>query len=198
MKKYAALTLSLMYIMLTGCNSSMDADKTEQISLQELPNDYTVELAKEDGCVIFENSDITCGQEIWDTFVEMASAEMANSVRLAFYYTLDDPSRYDPEYYELIKDNYPLLLIEDLAYDGTAYTIRWFEDDNEIIETYQFLMKYEGNTKGSNATYNSYVRYVLTNDNSVTWDDIWMGALSSRVDDDIDHHVVYIDLIFSN
>lgn len=93
--------------MLAGCNGNTDTGKTEQISLEELPGDYTVEQAKENGCVVYEDGDITCGQEIWDVFAETASAKReATFVRLGFYYTLDEPSRYDPDYYESIKDDY--------------------------------------------------------------------------------------------
>lgn len=196
MKKYAALTLSLFCIMLAGCNGNTDSSKTKQVSLEELIDDYTIEQAKEDGCVIYENGDITCGQEVWDAFVETVSAKNEeSSVRLGFYYTLDDPSRYDPDYYESIKDDYPLLFIQDLNYDSTAYTLRWFEDGEEIIRTYQYLMKYEGDAERPNGRYDSYVRYVLTNDNSVTWEDILRGTYSSQFGDFIDHHTVYVDLM---
>lgn len=196
MKKYAALILSLVCITLAGCNGSTDAGKTEEVSLEELPDDYTIEQAKEDGCVIYEDGDITCGQEIWDAFAETASAKnKASSVRLGFYYTLDDPSRYDPDYYESIKDDYPWLFILDLNYDGTTYTLKWLEDGEEIIRTYQYLMRYEGDAERPNGRYDSYVRYVLTNDDSITWEDILRGAVSSQFGDYIDHHVVYVDLI---
>lgn len=199
MKKNIALILSLICIMLIGCNGNTGGSKIEQLSLEELPDDYTVEQAKEDGCVIYEDGDITYGQEIWDAFVETVSTNKeTSSVRLGFYYTLGDPSQYDPDYYESIKDDYPMLFIQDLNYDGITYTLRWFENGNEIIETYQYLMKYEGKAESPNATYDSYVRYVLTNDNSVTWGDIVGGMLSSQSGDHIDHHVVYIDLIHSN
>lgn len=112
MKKHNVLVLFLVCIMLVGCNGNTDTSKTEQVSLEELPDDYTVEQAKEDGCVIYENGDITYGQEIWDAFVETVSAQKeASSVRLGFYYTLDEPSRYSPDYYESIKDDYPCLFV---------------------------------------------------------------------------------------
>ena len=181
--------------MLIGCNGDTSAKKIEQISLQKLPGDYTVEQAKEDGCVIYEDDDITYGQEIWDSFVEATSAKNEAAVRLGFYYTLDDPSRYDPDYYKLIKDSYPLLFIQDLEYDGTTYTIREFEDGNEITRTYQYLMKYEGDAESPHASYDSYVRYVLTNDNTLTWKDIIAGMISSQWGAYVDHYVVYVDLM---
>ena len=180
--------------LLTACGGA-NADKAERVPLEELPEDYTVEQAKADGCVVHEGGDVTTGQKAWEAFAETVSAGKAASVRLASYYTLGDPSRYDPEYYESVKDDYPKLFIQDLTYDGAAYTLRWFEEDGEIIETYQCLMRYEGEAESPHATYDSYVRYVLTNDDSVTWEKLVWGMLSSRFGDYIPHHQVYVDLI---
>lgn len=195
MKKHALFALLLVCAgLLTGCGGT-DANKAERVPLEELPEDYTVKQAKTDGCVVYEGGGVTSGREVWEAFAETASAGKAVSVRLAFYYTLDDPSRYDPEYYESIKDDYPKLYIQDLRYDGMDYTLRWFEDGEEIVGTYQYLMRYEGEAESPHASYDSYVRYVLTKDDSVTWEDIVHGMLSSRFGDYIPHHSVYTELI---
>lgn len=195
MKKHVLFGLLFLCVhLLAGCGGA-DTDKAERVPLEELPEDYTVEQAKADGCVVHEDGDVTSGQETWDAFAKTVSAGTAASVRLGFYYTLDDPSHYDPEYYESIKDDYPLLFTQDLTYDGTAYTLRWFEKDGEITETYRYLMRYEGKPESPHANYASYVRYVLTNDDSVTWEDIVWGMLSSQSGDYIAHHSVYVDLI---
>lgn len=52
-------------------------------------------------------------------------------------------------------------------------------------------MKYEGKPESETALYESYLRYVLTNDNTVTWERIWKGLISSQLGDGIDHKVVY-------
>lgn len=187
--------LFLCACLLTACGGA-DAKNAARVPLEELPGGYTVEQAKADGCVVHEGGDVTSGQEVWEAFAETVSAGKAASVRLASYYTLDDPSRYDPEYYESVKDRYPLLFIQDLTYDGAAYTLRWFEEDGEILETYQYLMRYEGEAESPHAAYGSYVRYVLTNDDSVTWEKLVWGMLSSRFGDYIPHHSAYTDLIW--
>ena len=195
MRKCVLFSVLLLCVhLLTACGGA-GADKAERAPLEELPEDYSLEQAKADGCVVHEDGDVTSGQTVWDAFAEAVSAGTAASVRLGFYYTLGDPSRYDPEYYESIKDDYPVLYIEDLTYDGTAYTIRWFEKDGEIVKAYRYLMRYEGEPESPYASYDSHVRYVLTNDDSVTWEDIVWGMVSSRFGDYIDHHQVYVDLI---
>lgn len=192
MKKSIALIISFWLIFLTaGCKQS-----NTLIPLEELPDTYSLEQAKEDGCVVHENSDVTQGREAFEAFYNTTATGKADEIRLAFYYTLDDPSRYDPEYYESIKDNYPCLYIQDLSFDGEEYTIRWYEDGEEISGKYSYLMKYEGQAESPSAVYQSYIRYVLTNDNKVTWQELMHGMFSSRFGDYIEHKSVCTDLIY--
>ena len=192
MKKHITLVLSvLLMFVLTSCNQS-----DRPIPLEQLPDDYSLEQAKKDGCVIHENGDVTQGKEIFEAFFNTTKSGKTDEVRLAFYYTLDDPSGYDPEYYESVKDDYPLLYIQDLSFDGEQYTIRWYEDGEEIIENFSYIMKYEGPAESPNALYKSYTRYVLTNDDKVTWQDLMHGLFSSQFGDYIEHLSVCTDLIY--
>ncbi len=166
------------------------------VPLSQLQNNYDLEQAKNDGCVVFENGDITSGQPTWDVFVKETGERKSASVRLVFYYTLGNSSRYAPELYEEIKDDYPSLYIKDLAFDGERYTIEGYEDNQLISKRYQYLMKYEGQPKSATATFSDYLYYVLTNDDTVTWEDIERGILSSQFGAWIDHYRVYTDLTF--
>ncbi len=158
--------------------------------LKNISQDYTLEDARIGGCVCFDNGDITEGQKIWDEFVNATEKQEDAIVRLAFYYSLDE-EQCDPEYYESVKDEYPVLYIQELTYKDDSYTIRWFEEGKEIKKTYKYLLKYEGEPESETALYESYLRYVLTNDNTVTWEQIWRGLASSKLGDAIDHQVVY-------
>ena len=152
-----------------------------------------LEDANEDGCVIFKDGDISSGQAIWDEFLAVVDSGEKSMVRLVFYYSLGDPDRYAPEYYEKIKDEYPKMYVKDLSYDGEKYTLRWFEDE-EIVRSYKYLMRYEGEPSSQWALFDRYVRYVLVNDNTLTWEDIEYGMFSSQMGDYIDHNTVYVDL----
>ena len=163
--------------------------------LEQIPGDYTVDQAEADGCVVHANGDIRSGQEQWDGFLKAVDAGQKISVRLADYYELGDPSRYAADYYESIKDEYPKLFLADLTYDGAKYTVRSIEDGEEYVRTYQYLMRYEGEPESKNAAYDSYLRYVLTNDDSVTWEEIFSGVVSSQLGAYIDHYSVYTDYI---
>lgn len=192
MKKYILIfLLTVFMLMMAGCSQSSDI-----IPLEELPADYSLEQAKADGCVTHENGDVTQGREVFESFYNTAKSGKADAVRLAFYYTLDDPSRYDSDYYESIKDDYPVLFVQDLTFDGKEYTIRWYEDGEEIVKTYSFLMKYEGQAESPEALYTSYVRYVLTDDDTVTWQELMYGMISSQFGDYIAFTSVCTDLIY--
>lgn len=159
--------------------------------LYRLPGDYSLEDAKEDGCVVFENGDLTSGEAVWNSFLKMTGSGKPVRIRLAYYYAIEDPSRYEPEHYEEIKDEYPALYIKDLIYDGEGYTVEGYEDGKRILRRYSHLMKYEGKPRSKWASFSEYVRYVLTNDKTVTWEDIEDGMFSSMMGDWIDHYLIY-------
>lgn len=190
MKKLIAAALAVVCLLAAGCG----AKEKGLTPLEELA-EYTLEQAKADGCVVHENLDISSGQEVWDAFAAEAAAGRSANVRLCSYYTLD-PERYTPEYYEREKDNYPKMYVQDLSFDGEKYTLRWVEEGQEYAREYEYLLRYEGEAESKTAEYSSYVRYVLTHDEAVTWDEITWGLLSSQSGAIIDAYDVYTDLIY--
>lgn len=188
-----ALAALACVLLLAGCGQK-ESEPLLPI-LEELPVDYSLKQAREDGCVVHEDGDIASGQEAWEDFLKAVSAGEAASVRLANYYTLDDPSRYDPDYYKSIKDDYPLLYVSDLSFDGKTYTVSGLEDGERWESTYSHLKKFEDKAETPSAAYDSYVRYVLVNDDTVTWDQLMRGALSSWFGDYISFHSVYTNYI---
>ncbi len=51
--------------------------------LGELPRDYSIVQAELDGCVVFENLEITAGQELYDQYIEKAESGEAAFMRSA-------------------------------------------------------------------------------------------------------------------
>ncbi len=192
--KRALISLLAMALIITlnACS------KTSNTALDKLPDDYGYEDAVADGCVVYKNSDITNGQSIWDDFLLAVNDGKKATVRLVFYYTLGDPSRYAPELYEEIKDEYPKLFVNDLIFDGKQFTIDGFEDEDGrlLSRTYKYMMKYAGAPKSETALYHAYTYYVLVNDDTLTWDEIEWGMLSSQSGDYIEHYKVYSNLEF--
>lgn len=167
----------------------------EYIPLNRLPADYNLATAKKDKCVVYENSNITEGQVEWDKFVSLTDKGNPAMVRLAFYYTLEEGPHISKELYEETKDDYPVLYPMDLTFDGDSYTIKHYEEGKLISKNFKYMVKYEGKANPE-ATYSDYTYYVLVNDNTVTWGDIFAGMVSSQFDASIDHSTVYSQLIF--
>ena len=148
-----------------------------------------LQKAKDDGCAVMEDGYASFGQEIWQTFVETAEKGQKASVQVAHYYTLDEEGS-SREYYQSVKEDYPILYRFHLEFDGETYTLRWTEEETEYVRTYRYLMHYRGDS--SDAEEREFEeRYVLTNDNTVTWEDIVNGMLSSQSGDAIDHYSIY-------
>ena len=152
-----------------------------------------LQQAKEDGCVIMEDGDVTFGEKIWQDFVKTTEEGKSDSIQVAHYYTLD-PESCSEEYYQVYQEDYSLLYVIDLSYDGNSYTLCWNEGSKEYERNYKYLMCYTGEAPTSRAIYDTYTRYVLTNDNTVTWEDLWWGLISSQMGDYIDHYTIYTDL----
>ncbi|ABX43541.1 hypothetical protein [Lachnoclostridium phytofermentans] len=189
MKKSSIIFLIFIFL-LTACSQNVT-----RVSLNNLSDNYGLDDAKSDNCVIFEDGAITSGQSVWDSFIKKTINSKPATVRLGFYYTLGDPSQYSEEYYEKIKDDYPILYIDDLSFDGKKYIIESIEDDELISKEYKYLLKYNGKPNSLNALFSEYTYYVLVNDNTLTWADIEHGMLSSQSGDSIDHYLVYSDLV---
>jgi len=200
-KIYCRLILNRVFLCcalltLISCKETINSI-VEYIPYAELPPDYTLENAKDDHLVVFENGNITSGQDIWDAFLQEIEQGKQCMVRLAFYYSLDNQN-IDPDYYEKIKDDYPHLFIQDLSFDGQVYTLYSVEDGKEYAFQYKYLKKfYETSPVYSTAEYSEAIRYVLINDNEVTWEQIIKGMLSSRMGQQIDHKTVYSKIIYT-
>lgn len=87
MRKIKSLVLILVYTATLLAACAPERAGLTLTSLEKMSDSYTLEKAKADHVVVYEDMDITSGQEVWDRFmVETTKGESA-SVRLAFYYT---------------------------------------------------------------------------------------------------------------
>ena len=170
-----------------------DYEYVYQYSPSKRSGPDALDKAVENGYVVHMDGDVTNGQEIWESFISDTSQGKAASVQVAEYYTLDE-ERCSEEYFEAYREDYPMLFLFDLTFDGSTYTLKWKEGDKEYIRQFQYLMHYTGEAPTTHATYDTYSRYVLTNDNNVTWEELQKGMFSSQLGDYIEHHSVYTDL----
>ncbi|MDD4761014.1 MAG: hypothetical protein PHU66_09435 [Bacteroidaceae bacterium] len=205
MKKNTLISiLSVIIIVAIACyacsdkpneHSSKSTKNTyEYIPYEQLPADYDLENAKLDGCVVFENLQLTSGDEVWQQFLEKVQAGESSSIRLAYYYTLDSQN-ISEEYYAEVKDEYPVLYVQDLSFDGETYHLYYTENEQIYEYEYPYLVKYTGTPNSSTAIYSEYVRYFLVRDKDITFEQIQIGWFSSYTGNQVDCVAVYTDLI---
>jgi len=164
--------------------------------LSEIHDSYTLGRAKKDGCLVMEDSTVTSGKAQWEEFLETSRAGEACAIRVVNYYPLGDPSRYDPAYLEAVKDQYPMLFVHDLTFDGKTYTWQGYEDGKLHTETYRYLKEDIEQARTEQATYDYCHRYLLVDNPDVTWDEIFQGLISSQYPNPTPKHAsVYTDFI---
>ena len=134
--------------------------------------------------VVFEESECTCGEKLWQKFYTSCQKGKPATVKLFWYYAAYEQ--------QATADNMPTMALEELVYDGSKFTITSRGNRDEVQEKeYKFLKKYTGEPTSKDAIFSSYEYYVLVNDNRVTWEDIEHGMFSSQSGDYIDHAMVF-------
>jgi len=147
---------------------------------------------KASGMITLEDRYATSGEDVWDSFYEKTQNNTPASVKIAHYYTLEN-SNYDAKYYEAYKEDYPALYEFTLTYDGGIYTLAWNDFGIQYVRNYKYLKQFEGTLPlpYSLKEPQKVTRYVLTNDNADSWDDIVKGISGSQLGEYIDHYTIF-------
>jgi hypothetical protein len=198
MKRIAIIVaMVIIPVIFVGC-SKMDKEHGNlagYVSYSTLQEDYSLEDAKKDGCVVFEDLHLTSGEEHWLRFVDITKKGEPASIRLAYYYTLEaQKGHVSDELYEEIKDEYPCLYFTDLIYDGAKFTTYYVEEGKEYIDKYVYLNHYTGDAR-KGANFSKYDCYILVNDQNVTYDELERALYSSNFNDGIDSKRIYTNHI---
>ena len=169
--------------------------------MPEKEDNVSLEEAIDDGFMVLKNANIYYGDEIWQMFLTMTQFGYPTTIRIAHYYTMR--GRISESLYESTKDDYPKMYLSQLYYDGEKYIVSalhkvdgkyecyQIQDVDGPEKTYQYLMHYFEKPQNTEATFNFCEKYVLVNDNSITWEDIYKGMISSQAGAAIDHTAVY-------
>ena len=123
-----------------------------------------------DGCFVSQDGVARDNQEAFHSFVRNAANGIPGFIRL-----------YNCHYGEDYQWN-----AMDLSYDGDQFILQGSD-----TYTFWYLKHFTGEKDRPDAAYDSYEYYVLTNDNTVTWEDI----LSHRVDAE-EHWTVYAEFTY--
>lgn len=190
-----------------NASTESEAEESSEETYLAVPMTINDKLQKAiaNGLVILENGNVTHGKDVWSAFYEKVSRGEAADVMIAWYY-VPDPDSMSPELYEEEKDDYSSIFYSQLSYDGSMYTLRSARDTtngyyiyevadmSNPITTWKYLKKYTGEPKMPNeAKYKTYEKYVLVDDDNVTWDEIEWGMYSDNPEDYISHEEVYCE-----
>ncbi|MBQ8780870.1 MAG: hypothetical protein IJZ72_04295 [Oscillospiraceae bacterium] len=146
-------------------------------------------LIDSDNWVVHKDGDIISGSQVWSDFYASVLDGKSSSVNIAHYYTLEGQGNISEELYTEIKDDYPKLFKSKLEFDGNSFTLT----TDENVKSYRYLKRYDITPESPSATYSSCTKYILINEDGLTWNEINRSMLSSQSNDYIDHYTVYND-----
>jgi hypothetical protein len=182
------VSIVVIVIMITSCKKDLLIDKNNidvidntlsdnlspyYIDLIDMQKDYTLQKAKVDGCIVFENSSLTTGKEIWEAFlIKIDNKEEANALVVHYYSDEDE------------------LYLLDISFDGSDFYV--FDAESSSKKQYKYLKHFVSDIV-SNPKIDFCEYYILVNDNTVTLRELELSIYSSQSTDYIDHYRVYTD-----
>jgi len=86
--------------------------------------------------------------------------------------------------------------VADILFDGEKFTWQAMEDGVLYEKHYRYLYRYREPAFTPNASYDAFDACVLTNQQGVTWQQLWNGLVSSAAGAYIDHVTIYNDYIY--
>lgn len=153
---------------------------TGPIPLEDLPEIYSGEQAMIDGCLVTRDGEVSENLAVLKDFVETTSRGKPAFIRIVNWY-YGEESHYTAE---------------DLTFDGSHYILEWIEDGRRQSRSYRYLKHFSGEKERENMAYDAYEHYVLVNDNSVSWQQIWESLISSQFGAAIDHWTICSDYLY--
>lgn len=148
--------------------------------LENLPELYSGEQAMIDGCLVTRDGEVSENLSVLKDFIETTSRGEPAFIRIVNWY-YGEESHYTAE---------------DLTFDGSQYILEWIEDGRRQSRSYRYLKHFSGEKERENIAYDAYEHYVLVNDNSVSWQQIWESLISSQYGASIDHWTICSDYIY--
>ncbi len=169
-----------------------DTDRLSFYSLEELPDDFTLEDALYSEMLVLSGMDMISGEDVWEVFLDTAEEGKEAQVMIAHHYEIGDPEHYSAELYEQMKDDYPKLYVFLLEYDGEAYTLSHYEEDKLYSYNYPYLIERIGlMNNAAMATHGFY----LVRDKEVTFHALWWSMFSSSLVDRVDYQTVFTESV---
>ena len=194
MKRIIALIIIALAVMMLASCIKKEKGGSGDLFNKVLSADEALAEAKKTDTVVFEDSGVTSGKDVWESFCKKASKGETASVLCAHYYTLDEQN-ISEELYEQEKDEYPVLYFYLIEFDGQQYSIRTRDSKSSEIETdetFKCLLHFTGKCP-STAIYEDYEYYILADDADLSFEQLEKSMYSSQSTDHIRHYFVYSD-----
>lgn len=163
-----------------------------------------IEDASQSEIALMLNGSVVSGKELWEAFYTKVEKKEKATINLGYVYRNREESMSEELFQATIDDN-PSLFLKRLTYDGEAFLLEPLhkEDGEYVVKevpgydspavNYQYLMHYYGDSPYESALFTYYDKYVLTNDNTVTWEAIEYGMISPYPEDYIDYKEVFCE-----
>lgn len=148
--------------------------------LEDLPELYSGEQAMLDGCLVSRDGEAMENVEAFRAFADSCNRGEAGFFRIVNWYYGEN------SYY----------IAFDLEFDGSKYTITWLEDGRRQSADFRYLKHFIGVKERENMAYDGYERYVLVNEEKITWQEIYEGLVSSQHGGTVDHMTVFSDYYY--
>lgn len=160
----AVLTLSCSKIKNDDASLDFLFDKSGNYTgFSDLPSDYKIEAAKNDGYFVTQNSEVIANKNVWDNFVDASLHRENTGIRMVNFYTEYTDSPY----------------FLDLFYDDGYYYLFDSSAENQQKQPYSYLLTLDGQF-GNPLKASSVI--VLTNDNTLTFNKVMSVMISSNMD----------------
>lgn len=165
------LILIMCLFFTSGCQSSPNSnDIGSDIDFKQ-NTEHNLSLMNEPYAV-WGNDKMIFGNNNWKNFIDSVKDGNYTKIKLAFFY--DYPERQG-------------LYTRDISYDNDMFVIKTIDNGKMNIKEYSYMKIYEENVMDANT---KLTYYVLTNDNTLTWDVIKQSVFSSTLTQAIDCNII--------
>lgn len=165
----------------------------DSFGLNETAAEALREALSRGDIIVTKNSEFLAGLDRLRAFTDATHRGECGQILILNYYDLTG-TRCGVEYFDEEDPNYPAAFLTRLVFDGGQYhyTVRG-SGTTEIEQgdegSFRCLMHYEGKTVPPARPFR-YEHFVLTDDDTLTWERIEWGMLSSQFGDQVPHHTI--------
>lgn len=167
--------ITVLFIIITSVTacSNDTSDNTfifDYAPISSLSDEYSVDDAINDKCVVISDQKILSGENYLKSFINSSNEGNQSGIRLAIYYSQDNT-----------------LHIMNLVYSNSIYKVY---NESDLNKEYKYLKCFSSDIIVDSQTSNM-IAYTLVNDNKVTLEEIEADRLSATHKDFIENLLLF-------